>query len=409
MTIHDDIDSYLAADLHNELSEQEERALHTHLIECAACRKVHQESKIMNKVLEEKFAREKPDSAFEQRMLAGFRNRIPQRTASITKLIVGLMRLRSAQIAAVAALLLALVEVGRVITGEGKALSRDREYVALGQPAAQPAQTSLPSVNEVGGLSKSESRAKQADRLAAGKPFARAQVAAASAAHQMETENKKVEPAEVERGLATLSNIPTAEEAGPNLAESPDSALANRKMVRNAQVEIEIANFDEAVQKIPTFANEERGYVATTSSEKQANGKVKGEIVVKVLPENLDRFLQKIRGLGELKNQTLGTEDVTKAYFDTDARLKNARVMEQRLIDMLKTKTGKGSDLFQSEKELGRIREWIEKMQGELKYWDSQVQFATATIALAEKDLEEPATFLVKERAQLALYAADRS
>jgi len=407
MTIHDDIDNYLAADLHNELSEQEARALHTHLIECAACRKVHQENKIMNKVLEEKLAREKPDSAFEERMLAGFRNRIPQRTASIAKLIVDLMRLRSAQIAAVAALLLALVQVGRVITGEGKALSRDREYVALGQPAARPAQTSLPSVNEVGALSKSESRAKEADRLTAGKPFARSQVAAASAADQVETENKKLEPAEVERGIATQSNIPTAEEAGPNLAESPASPLANRKLVRNAQVEIEIANFDEAVQNITAFANEERGYVATTSSEKQANGKLKGEIVVKVLPETLDRFLQKIRGLGELKNQTLSTEDVTKAYFDTDARLKNARVMEQRLIDMLKTKTGKVSDLLQVEKELGRVREGIEKMQGELKYWDSRVQFATVTIALAEKDLEEPATFLVKERAQLALYAPD--
>ena len=407
MTIHDDIDNYLAADLHNELSEQEARALHTHLIECAACRKVHQENKIINKVLEEKLAREKPDSAFEERMLAGFRNRIPQRTASIAKLIVDLMRLRSAQIAAVAALLLALVQVGRVITGEGKALSRDREYVALGQPAARPAQTSLPSVNEVGALSKSESRAKEADRLTAGKPFARSQVAAASAADQVETENKKLEPAEVERGIATRSNIPTAEEAGPNLAESPASPLANRKLVRNAQVEIEIANFDEAVQNITAFANEERGYVATTSSEKQANGKLKGEIVVKVLPETLDRFLQKIRGLGELKNQTLSTEDVTKAYFDTDARLKNARVMEQRLIDMLKTKTGKVSDLLQVEKELGRVREGIEKMQGELKYWDSRVQFATVTIALAEKDLEEPATFLVKERAQLALYAPD--
>ena len=76
---------------------------------------------------------------------------------------------------------------------------------------------------------------------------------------------------------------------------------------------------------------------------------------------------------------------MTKAYFDTDARLKNAQVMEQRLIDMLKTKTGKVSDLLQVEKELGRVREEIEKMQGELKYWDSQVQFATVTISLAEK------------------------
>src|SRR5437867_2429325 len=81
--------------------------------------------------------------------------------------------------------------------------------------------------------------------------------------------------------------------------------------------------------------------------------------------------------------------------------------MEQRLIDMLKTKTGKVSDLLQVEKELGRVREEIEKMQGELKYWDSQIQFATVTISLAEKDMEEPAGFLIKERSQLALYAPD--
>src|SRR5207249_6624428 len=149
------------------------------------------------------------------------------------------------------------------------------------------------------------------------------------------------------------------------------------------------------------------GEGGTTSCAKPAKGKVRGPVIVKVLPENLDPCLQKVRGLGELKNQTLGTEDVTKVYFDTDARLKNAHVMEQRLIDMLKTKTGKVSDLLQVEKELGRIREEIEKMQGELKYWDSRVQFATVTISLSEKDMEEPAAFLLKERAQLALYAPD--
>jgi len=202
---------------------------------------------------------------------------------------------------------------------------------------------------------------------------------------------------------ATVMNYATA----PSSPETPAPELANRKLIRNATVELEIVSFDDAAQKITAFASEERGYVATTNSQKQANGKLRGQVVVKVLPENLDRFLQKIRGLGELKNQTLGTEDVTKAYFDTDARLKNARVMEQRLIEMLKTKTGKVSDLLQVEKELGRVREDIEKMQGELKYWDSQVQFATVTISLAEKDMEEPAAFLIKERSQLALYAPD--
>jgi hypothetical protein len=206
---------------------------------------------------------------------------------------------------------------------------------------------------------------------------------------------------------ASPENVVRADEAGAKPAETPAPMQDNRKLIRNATAELEIVSFDNAVQKITAFANEERGYVATTNSEKQANGKLRGQVVVKVLPENLDRFLQKVRSLGELKNQTLGTEDVTKAYFDTDARLKNAHVMEQRLIDMLKTKTGKVADLLQVEKELGRVREEIEKMQGQLKYWDSQVQFATVTISLAEKDMEEPAAFLLKERAQLALYAPD--
>src|SRR5437764_8595240 len=207
--------------------------------------------------------------------------------------------------------------------------------------------------------------------------------------------------------MVTGSNIPVAEEAAPKPGETPAPEVANRKLIRNATVELEIVSFDDAVQKITAFANEDHGYVATTNSQKQANGKLRGQVIVKILPENLDRFLQKIRGLGELKNQTLGTEDITKAYFDTDARLKNARVMEQRLVDMLKKKSDDSNDLLQVEKELGRVREQIEQMQGELKFWDSQVQFATVTISLAEKDMEKPAKFLLKERAQLALYTPE--
>ena len=407
-TIHDEIDNWLAADLHNELSESERHALGNHLVECAACRKLHQENKVMNRILEESLATEKPDASFEQRMLAGFRNRVPQRGSSIAKLVVDLMRLRTTQITAVAAVLLALVQVGRMITGEGTAVSRRLEYAA-NEFAQEPADRSA-SVDAVGAVSKSESRgAKEADRLAGLESFTHEPSTVPPArppAPQLQAEFVEETRA---AGKATMAQkkIPTEEEVGSKPIETQATALANRKLIRNATVELEIASFDDAIQKITAFASEERGYVATTSSQKQANGKLRGQIVVKVLPDNLDRFLQKIRGLGDLKNQTLGTEDITKAYFDTDARLKNARVMEQRLIEMLKKKSEDINDLLQVEKELGRVREEIEKMQGDLKFWDSQVQFATVTIQLVEKDMEEPAAFLLKERAQLALYAPD--
>jgi hypothetical protein len=414
--VHDEIDNWLAADLHGELPENEQRMLHAHLVECASCRKTHQETKTMNKILEETLAREKPDPRFEQRMLAGFRNRVPQR-GGLARWVIDLMRLRPVQITAVAAILLGLIQMGRLITGERATMPRSREGYANEELfRQQPAQVAASGTARNGRLDKS-------DELAAGQSKDLALAAPASSLpasrpdfHQVaKMPSTAVAPARAAQPEATETlgfstspeNFVRAEVAEQKPAETPAPELANRKLVRNATVELEIVSFDDAVQKITAFANEDRGYVATTNSQKQANGKLRGQVIVKVLPENLDRLLQKLRGLGELKNQTLGTEDVTKAYFDTDARLKNAHVMEQRLIDMLNTKTGKVSDLLQVEKELGRVREEIEKMQGELKYWDSQVQFATVTISLAEKDMEEPAAFLLKERAQLSLYAPD--
>jgi hypothetical protein len=397
-TIHDEIDSWLAADLHGDLSNNERSALHAHLVDCGACRKTHQEIKVMNKILEETLAHQKPDPAFEQRMLAGFRNRVPQRSEPL-KLLAEFMRLRAVQISAVAAILLALVQIGRMITGENLITPRHREASATLPLAAPSSQTAPSRPAQAGALAKS-------GELAAGRSQAGLAIEEPPSSPR-QARDKTESFAQAEQTIITGSNIPNAAEAAPKLAETPAPEVANRKLIRNATVELEIVSFDNTVQKITAFANEEHGYVATSDSEKQANGKLRGQIVVKILPEDLDRFLQKIRSLGELKNQTLGTEDVTKAYFDTDARLKNAHVMEQRLIEMLKTKTGKVSDLLQVEKELGRVREEIEKMQGELKYWDSQVQFATVTISLAEKDMEEPAAFLLRERAQLALYAPD--
>jgi hypothetical protein len=420
-TIHEKIDTWLAADLHGELSKSEQSALHAHLVDCAVCRQAHQETKTMNKVLEETFAQEKPDPAFEQRILADFRSRVPQRSG-LVKLLVELMRLRATQVAAVAAVLLGLVQVGRMITGEG--------LINQTAPAQSAEWGLLPGADDVAQTNSEERRAEKnqssaggslakSDKLATGKPK---DLAFAAPSEIPQTRSRadqefKASPATIAPAAAAQAEMSAQTTAsGPETSnrvsesvptETAPPELANRKLIRNAVLELEITSFDTAVQKVTLFANEEHGYIATTDSEKQANGKLKGQVVVKVLPENLDRFLQKTRSLGELKNQTLGTEDVTKAYFDTDARLKNAHVMEQRLIDMLKTKTGKVSDLLQVEKELGRVREEIEKMQGELKYWDSQVQFATVTISLAEKDLEEPAAFLLKEQAQLSLYSPD--
>ncbi|HEX8898082.1 MAG TPA: DUF4349 domain-containing protein, partial [Chthoniobacterales bacterium] len=411
-TIHEQLDELLAADLHDELTAAEREEFHAHLVECAECRQAFQEGKTMNRILNETMAEKKADPAFEQRMVSRFRDRVPKR-AGLIGLITDLMRVRAVQLTAAAAILLALAQMGKMITGESMTpKTRHEDYVSNQvESRLRDSDQDKPGASReaAGLLSKDEGRAKTvaASTVAPQPPMD----AVTSTAPRSRTEAlrapAKTKETQFREEKAAAAEVNAESQAEPSASPSNAGPTANRKLIRNATAELEVVSFDESVQKITAFATEEKGYIATTSSEKQANGKLRGEIVVKVLPDNLDRFLGKLRGIGELKNQALTTEDVTKAYFDTESRLKNARLMEQRLIEILKTKSKDVSDLLEVEKELGRVREQIETMQGELKFMDSQVAFATVTITLAEKNMNVPAAFLLKEKAQLSLYATE--
>ena len=185
------------------------------------------------------------------------------------------------------------------------------------------------------------------------------------------------------------------------------SAIDSRKLIRNAQLDLEVKSFQAAMDQITAMTNAAGGYVDTSNSEKGGNGKLHGSVVAKVLPQNLDAFLLKLRDLGEVKNQSVGTDDVTKDYFDTQARLENSRRMETQLQELLKRENGKVSDLLEVERELGRVRGDIEQMQGQLKLYDFQVQYATVTIQMSEKNLNHAAAYLLNEQDDFSLFATD--
>ena len=339
--------------------------------------------------------------------------------------------MRAAQITAVAALLLTLVQVGKVVTGEGGAFPqsppslafappmRERSALASAGPIVTGSNIPIPTAQETGPnptLNINRDLIKRSDEQAKTEELQNASSFVSADELKKDLDDKeKVAPMSIAAAKMRQQEVDQPGEAGAlggNRIESPAvpafvTPADTRKLIRNAQLDLQVVNYDVAVQRLMIFATEEHGFVATQSSAKLPNGKLQGTVVVKVAPENLDRFLEKARALGELKNQTLGTDDVTKAYFDTDARLRNSKRMEERLLDMLKKNTGKVSDLLEVEKELARVRQQIEQMQGELKYYDALVQYATVTITLAEKDLNEPAAFLLRETANLSLFSAD--
>jgi autotransporter-associated beta strand protein len=191
------------------------------------------------------------------------------------------------------------------------------------------------------------------------------------------------------------------------LTTTETPAIDTRKLIRNAQLDLEVKSFQTAMDQIAALTKAAGGYVDTSNSQKGGNGKLQGAVVVKVLPQNLDSFLLKLRDLGQMANQSVSTDDVTKAYFDTQARLENSRRMEIQLQDLLKHENSKVADLLPVERELGRVRGDIEQMQGQLKLYDFQVQYATVTMQVREKDLNQAAAYLLKEQDEFSVFATD--
>jgi glycine cleavage system regulatory protein len=272
-----------------------------------------------------------------------------------------------------------------------KAPPQTQERVFLPAPAAGPATTPpVPPADS----------APVTDQL-----VARSELLQSKLAYDANKQSRDGFKSDEPNALKSLQAAKPAEVATATPAPAP--AADTRKLIRNAQLDLQVKSYQSTLDQVSALTRAAGGYVDTSSSQRGGNGKLQGTVVVKILPENLDAFLLKLRDLGEVQNQSVSTDDVTKEYFDTQARLVNSQKMELQLQELLKRENSKVSDLLAVERELGRVRGDIEQMQGQLKLYDFQVQYATVTMNIAEKDLNQAAAYLLKEQDDFSLYATD--
>ncbi len=192
----------------------------------------------------------------------------------------------------------------------------------------------------------------------------------------------------------------------------PNPEPTRRIVIRSGDMEFEVESFDGAIATVTKLVLDIRGaFVSTVNSDKLPNGKVKGSITVRVPPEQLDGLVLDLRRElakgGELKGVKLSSQDVTKMYTDLESRLKAARTMEQRLLQIIKEGKGEIKQLLEAEKELGIWRTKIEETEGEIRYYSNLAAFSTLTITLSEKEIRAAAAITERERVQAGVEVED--
>jgi hypothetical protein len=159
---------------------------------------------------------------------------------------------------------------------------------------------------------------------------------------------------------------------------------ASRLIVRTGQASIEVDSLNPSMAELRRIVQRVGGFVADASMQSGRNQIRSATLQVKVPSDRFDDLTAGLEPLGRLQFVNVGAQDVSEEFVDLTARVENGRRLEDRLIELLRTRTGKLQDVLTVERELARIREEIERMEGRLRFLKASAQLSTLSINLFE-------------------------
>jgi hypothetical protein len=178
------------------------------------------------------------------------------------------------------------------------------------------------------------------------------------------------------------------EQTAPSTSDLPASAatadIAPTMVIRNGTASIEVDKLDPAVVKLRQLAAQLGGYIANSSMSGGRDQVRTATLELKFPAQRFDQAINGLNTLGKVEAVNSTAEDVGEEYVDITARVTNAHRLEERLIELLATRTGKLQDVRSVERELARVREEIERYEGRLRYLKSRVATSSLSVTVHE-------------------------
>ncbi|SHH88188.1 Putative zinc-finger [Caloranaerobacter azorensis DSM 13643] len=166
--------------------------------------------------------------------------------------------------------------------------------------------------------------------------------------------------------------------------------LEKRKIINEAYIELDIEDYDKVFNEIIDYVKSLGGFIEDSEVEHQ-NSDFKerkeplkrGYLRIRIPSDKFEDAIKYIDGLGIIKRKSLTGRDVTQQYYDIENRVKNLKIQEERLREILR-KAEKVEDILMIENELRRVRTEIDQNTSTLKKWDNLVSLATINVRLNE-------------------------
>lgn len=172
---------------------------------------------------------------------------------------------------------------------------------------------------------------------------------------------------------------PPEEEQVLNSGNAIPPAPFNRQIIRNAQIEMECADFKSFSAQLYGVVKSNGAWL-DSEQETQSDYRRQNVMTIKVPVAKFDALMQAITSLkGDVREKKTNSEDVTNAIVDVQGRLEAKRQTRARYMELLK-QANKMEDILQVQEQINAITEEIESATFNIK--NMQAQAAVSTINL---------------------------
>ncbi len=164
-----------------------------------------------------------------------------------------------------------------------------------------------------------------------------------------------------------------------------EGTIVPSMLIKTGHVMMEVDSIEIAIVALQQLAQRAGGFVANMSSQGGEEQMRSASLEIRMPSARFEQTMQSLGTIGEIESRNVSSEDVGEEFVDIEARMKNARRLEERLIELLANRTGKLSDVLSVERELARVREEIERSEGRMRYLRTRAAVSTIHVNMHER------------------------
>ena len=160
---------------------------------------------------------------------------------------------------------------------------------------------------------------------------------------------------------------------------------ADRRIIRNADITIEVASTTEAQQRVTSIAEFHGGFVVTSEAKQRedvdpSKRTLDIKLVVRIPANQFGAALDEITRLaGNLPEANVSGQDVTEDFIDLEARIKTQKALELQFLEIMK-QARTVEDALQVQSQIADVRTDIEKLEGRKRFLENRSSLSTITV-----------------------------